>query len=81
MGERFKGWLRRTFIRRPVDLVEVPENDEGADADAGIRQSILALQDSYQRRSEIEGVVSALESHRRENHFGEKLDAIFISRR
>lgn len=76
MYDRFKQWLLGMIDHPEPDIVEIPE-DEGEDAMEGIRQSIMSYQEAHKRRPRIDGVVNALEGHRRENHFGEKLDYIF----
>ena len=77
--ERLKRWLLGMIDRSEPNVVQVPD-DEGQDPIDAIRQSIGAYQEAHKRRPQIDGVVSALEGHRRENHFGEKLDYILSGR-
>ena len=79
MYERLKQWLLGMIDRSEPNVVQVPD-DEGQDPLDAIRQSIGAYQEAHKRRPQIDGVVSALEGYRRENHFGEKLDAIFTGK-
>lgn len=78
MPSRLWGWiLSRVSTREPVE-VDIP-CDDGAALD-GIRTSLQSFQDAHDRRPKIEGVVDALAAHKRANHFGEKLDYVFLAR-
>ena len=77
--ERLKQWLLGMIDRPEPDVVHFPDGEEGGPIKA-IRQSIGSYQEAHKRRPQIDGVVSALEGHRRENHFGEKLDYILSGR-
>ena len=77
--DRLKHRLLGMIDHGDPDVVDIP-TDEWEDPIEGIRQSIMSYQEAHKRRPQIDGVVSALECHRRENHFGEKLDAIFTGK-
>lgn len=78
MPSRLWGWVISMLPERESVKVEIPR-DDGAALD-GIRTSLQSFQDAHDRRPKIEGVVDALDEHRRANHFGEKLDYVFMTR-
>lgn len=78
MPSRLWGWiLSRVPSREPVEIEIPPDDGEALD---GIRTSLQSFQDAHDRRPKIEGVVDALAAYKRANHFGEKLDHVFMAR-
>ena len=72
------GWVISMLPGGESVEVEIPPDD--GEALDGIRTSLQSLQDAHDRRPKIEGVVDALAAHKRANHFGEKLDYVFMAK-
>lgn len=76
-------WLLALLTRRYKPVDDVPEYSR-----KDIELPVQAIQESTERlrtvkaqRSKVDEVVCALEDHLRANHFGERLDNVFTSRK
>lgn len=78
MWSRLWGLVLRFLPEPDHSDIEVPL-DDGAALD-GIRTSMRSFQEAQDRRPRVDGVVNALAEYKRANHFGEKIDYVFLAR-